>query len=239
MVKCETCNLLVPATAEIILEGEVFPEEKKPDAPFGEYPGRQGGPKLVNVFHLKLITHRNNPIFHGTRTGWPSEGNVFWLKSLECAAYSKLKKITGVVDVHIPPPGVCFKLIISLRKSWRGQVNQIIQYVWGDPELAHVFKNVVVVDEHVDIHNPAHVEWAVATHVQPDRDIIIVPQCPELGLDPSQVYSKRGWTSKWGIDATIPTEAYEAEGTESPKLCDDPDIKARVEAQWEKYGINL
>jgi len=239
LVKCETCDLEVPATSEIILEGEVYPGELKPDGPFGEYPGYMGGEPMVNVFHLKAITHRNNPIFLGEREGYPSESTITVWKGLECVAYSKLKKASGVIDVYVPPHGCGFKLIISLRKSWPGQVNQIIQSVWGDMEFGYFFKNVVVVDEGVDVRNPDDVEWAIATHVQPDRDILIDPRCPETGVDPSQPYSKRGWTAKWGIDATMPTEEYRAEGAEPPPLCDDPDIKAKVEAQWEKYGINI
>jgi len=240
LVKCETCDLEVPATAEIILEGEVYPEEVKPDGPFGEYTGHQGAERMVvNVFHLKAITHRNNPIFQGMREGRPSETFFTTQKGLECVAYSKLKKASGVIDVYVPPHGCGFKLIISLRKSWPGQVNQIIQSVWGDTELGHFFKNVVVVDEGIDVRSPDDVEWAIATHVQPDRDILIDPRCPECGLDPSQLYSKRGLIAKWGIDATMPTEEYRAEGAEPPPLCDDPDIKAKVEAHWEKYGINI
>ncbi|MBI4187499.1 MAG: UbiD family decarboxylase [Chloroflexi bacterium] len=239
LVKCETCHLQVPATAEIILEGEVRPEQLEPDGPFGEYPGYMAAERSANVFHLKVITHRSNPIFHGQREGWPSEGNILWWLGLEGLAYSKLKKIPGVVDVHAPLPACCFKLIVSVRKSWPGYVNEIIQSVWGDVELAYFFKNVVVVDEDVDVRNPAHVEWAIATHVQPDRDIMIAPRCPELGLDPSQPISRRGWTAKWGVDATMPVEEYRAEGAEPPALCNDPHIKARVEAQWQKYGINL
>lgn len=98
---------------------------------------------------------------------------------------------------------------------------------------------MVVVDDNVDVRNRDQVEWAIATHVQPDRDIMIASDCPGVGLDPSQPYSKRGSTARWGIDATMPVEEYRAEGTEPPPLCNDPDIKARVEAQWGKYGIGI
>ncbi|MBI4186855.1 MAG: UbiD family decarboxylase [Chloroflexi bacterium] len=238
VVKCETCDLKVPASAEIVLEGEVYPGELEPDGPFGEYPGYQTGQRLANLFHLRAVTHRDNPIFLGKRCGWSPEGNLLWGKSMECLAYTKLRKIPGVMDVHLVHAACSFKLLVSIRKSWPGHVNQVIHAVWGDDELAHLLKNVVVVDENVDIRNNAQVEWAVAVHVQPDRDILIARNCPEIGLDPSQPYSKQGLTAKWGIDATMPVEAYRAEGTEPPLLCDDPDIKAKVEAQWQKYGLN-
>ena len=153
--------------------------------------------------------------------------------------YSKYRKLPGIVDVHVPMPGLSYKIIISIRKSWPGQVNETIHAVWGDFEFGQRFKIVVVVDEGVDVRNPDQIEWAIANHVQPERDILIAPRCPDLGLDISQPPSKHGWTAKWGIDATLPTEEYRAEGAEPPPLCDDPDIKAKVEAQWEKYGINI
>ncbi|MBI4187113.1 MAG: UbiD family decarboxylase [Chloroflexi bacterium] len=240
LVKCETCDLTVPATSEIVLEGEVYPDELKPDGPFGEYTGHQGAAQMLNVFHLKTITHRDNPIFLGEREGYPSETGLISLKSKEYLIYERLRKLPGVIDVHMPREGCAFKLIIALRKSWPGHVNQIIQSVWGDLDLGLSFRYIVVVDEGVDIRNPAHVEWAVSNYVQPDRDILIAPRSPGGGggLDVSQPYSKRRWSAKWGVDATLPTEEYEAEGTKAPELCDDPDIKAKVEAQWGKYGIN-
>ncbi|MBI4185935.1 MAG: UbiD family decarboxylase [Chloroflexi bacterium] len=238
LVKCETCDLAVPATAEIILEGEVYPDELKLDGPFGEYTGHQGDAQMLHVFHLKTITHRDNPIFLGEREGYPSETGFITVKGKEYLAYSKLKKLPGVVDVHAPRHGCAFKLVISLRKLWPGHVNEIIHAVWGDPNL-HRFKYVVVVDENVDIRNPVHVEWAVSNYVQPDRDILIARRSPGGVLDVSQPYSRRGWSAHWGVDATMPSEEYQAEGTEAPELCDDPDIKAKVEARWQKYGINL
>ena len=239
LVRCETCDLEVPATSEIILEGEVYPEELKPDGPFGEYTGYMGDAQMFNVFHLKAITHRNDVIFHGEREGYPSEDTFTWVKGLEYLAYEKYKKLSGVVDVYLPPESCGFKLILSVRKLWPGYVNEIIHAVWGDMELGSFFKIVVVVDEGIDVRNPAQVEWAIGNHVQPERDMLIAKRCPTTGLDVSQPYSKRLWSSKCGIDATLPTEEYEAEGTEPPRLCDDPEIKARVEAQWEKYGIDM
>lgn len=238
LVKCETCDLEVPATSEIVLEGEVYPDELKPDGPFGEYTGHLGGALIDNVFHLKAITHRNNPIFQGEREGYPSETIFINSRGKEYCLYPKLKKLPGVIDVHVPPEGCGFKLVISLRKLWNGHVNQIIHAVWGDIEALSI-KQVVVVDEGIDVRDPAQVEWAVSNYVQADRDIQIATRCPEPGLVISQPPSKRYWTAKWGVDATLPTEEYKAEGAKPPTLCNDPHIKARVEAQWDKYGIKM
>ena len=130
-------------------------------------------------------------------------------------------------------------LFAAVRKYWKGQVSQLIQSIFGDAEVGCALKFVVVVDDNVDIRDLSHVNWAIANHVQADRDVFITSRGPEWELDAAQPYSKRGWSAKMGIDATLPTEEYEAEGTKPPPLCDDPDIKAKVEDQWKKYGINI
>ncbi|MBI2831919.1 MAG: UbiD family decarboxylase [Chloroflexi bacterium] len=244
LVRCETCDIEVPATAEIILEGEVYPEEFKTDGPFGEYTGFLGGEQEFNVFHLKAITHRNNPIFQGTREGAPRgkgwvESGLLWIKGEEYQLYKELKKINGVIDVCVPLWCSGFHAVVSIRKLRAGQPFQIIQRIFGDEEFGSLIKHVIVVDENIDVRNPKEVEWAVANLVQGDRDILVVPRCPGEGLDTSQPYSKRFWTSKVGIDATVPTYEYQAEGRTPPPTCLDPDIVARVIAQWDKYGINI
>jgi UbiD family decarboxylase len=130
---------------------------------------------------------------------------------------------------------VGFELIISMRVTSRGQVRQVIQKVFGDPDVGGYIKHITVVGEGIDIRNRDDVAWAVATHVQADRDLMIIPRCPQTSLDASQ--TSRNWGTKMGIDATGPTFDYQEEGREFPSLCDDPDITARVQAQWDKYGI--
>ncbi|MBI4186593.1 MAG: UbiD family decarboxylase [Chloroflexi bacterium] len=244
LVKCETCDLEVPATSEIILEGEVYPDELKPDGPFGEYTGFLGAAQNFNVFHLKAITHRNNHIFQGTREGAPKgkgwvESGLIWIKGEEYHLYKELKKVNGVVDVCIPMWCSGYHAIVSLRTMKQGHPFQIMQKVWADDTVGTIIRHIIVVDEGVDVRNPQEVEWAVANLVQGDRDIIVIPRCPDEVLDSSLPYSKRYLGAKVGIDATMPVYDYHAEGTEPPPQCDDPDMVARVETQWQKYGIKL
>ena len=244
LVKCETCDLEVPATSEIVLEGEVYPDELKLDGPFGEYPGYEGAAQMFNVFHLKAVTHRNNPIFQGTREGAPRakgwvESGLLWIKGEEYLLYKKLKEINGVVDACVPIWCSGFHAVVALRTLRQGQPFQIMQKIWADEDFGSLIKHVIVVDEDIDVRNPKEVEWAMANLVQGDRDILICPRCPGEGLDSSQPYSNRYWTAKVGIDATTPVYEYQAEGREAPPPCHDPDIVAKVVAQWEKYGIKL
>jgi UbiD family decarboxylase len=238
LVKCETCDLEVPATAEIVLEGEVYPDEWSTDGPFGEFTGYIGGVQQCNVFHVKAITHRNNPIFQGEREGYPSEGGFISIKGMEYLLYKRLKEVNGVIDVHLPLSGVLFEAIVSLRKLRPGQPFQIMQKIWGDPEVGGFIKHITVVDEGVNIRDRDEVAWAVATHVQGDRDVLIIPRCPETSLDISSLDPTRRRAARFGIDATMPIHEYQAAGRTVPVLCSDLDIKAKVEAQWQKYGIN-
>ncbi|MBI4186121.1 MAG: UbiD family decarboxylase [Chloroflexi bacterium] len=244
LVKCETCDLEVPATSEIVLEGEVYPDELKPCGPFGEYTGLRGDVQNFNVFHLKAITHRNNPIFQGTREGQPRgkgsvEDGFLWIKGEEYIIYKELMGMNdGVVDVHMPLWGSGHQVNVALRVLRPGHPNYIAQRIFGSPVGNHV-KNVFIVDEGVDIRNPGEVFWAMANLLQADRDVLIIPRCPQDGLDSSQPYSKRFITSKMAVDATTPVYEYRAEGREPPPPCHDPDIVAKVEARWDRYGIKL
>ncbi|MBI2832079.1 MAG: UbiD family decarboxylase [Chloroflexi bacterium] len=239
LVKCETCDINVPAHSEIVLEGVVYPDELKPDGPFGEYPGYLGTAQPFNVFHLKAVTHRNNPIFVGEREGYPSEGNFMTGKPMEYLLYAKMKKYPGVVDVHLPYSGALYVMFASIKKMWKGQAGQLISAIFGDPEVGSILKLVVVVDDNINIRDLSQINWAIANHVQADRDLYIIPRGATWELDAAQPYSKRGWSTKLGIDATLPVDEYRAEGTEPPPLCDDPDIRAKVVAQWDKYGIKF
>ncbi|MBI2831920.1 MAG: UbiD family decarboxylase [Chloroflexi bacterium] len=237
LVKCETCNLEVPATAEIILEGEVFPEERRTDGPFGEFTGFIGGLQACNVFHLKAITHRHSPIFQGEREGYPSEGGFISATGMEYLLYQRLKHVNGFLDVHLPLSGCLFEAIVSMRVLRRGQPFQMMQRIWGDPEVGGYIKHIIAVDEGVDIRDRDEVAWAIATHVQADRDVVINPRCPETSLDVSQIDPARRLAAKMGIDATFPVYEYRDSGKEPPVLCSDLDILAKVKAQWGKYGI--
>jgi 4-hydroxy-3-polyprenylbenzoate decarboxylase len=125
--------------------------------------------------------------------------------------------------------------IISIEKKFPGHPQKVISAVWGGP-YAYV-KNVIIVDEDVNPHDLNQVLWALSTRFVPDRDLTLCPEHLTSSLDPSQPPSMRGVTVAMGIDATKPLRAYEREGAKFPESCDDPDIKKKVEALWETYGI--
>lgn len=241
VVKAETSDLLVPASSEIILEGEIpvddfYPEE----GPFGETPGYMGEKKThVNYIKVKKVTHRRNPIFQGSYEGKPpNESALVMVYARTLLLYNHLLRagIRGVKDVCVTYASRGLHTVVSVQKQYPGHVKDVMSLVLGCPEL--ICKHCVVVDEDVDPWDAFQVEWAIATRVQADRDIEIVKNGKSSGFDVSQVPSRRGWSSWLGIDATKPVEEYEREGKGFPSSSEPPEeLLNKVRARWKDYGF--
>lgn len=195
-------RFLVPADADIVIEGEILPQVREVEGPFGEFPGTYGPQRLRPVIDVKAITHRKKAIYQdvfvGHRDNWilggiPKEGSVF----------SAIKGVVpSVKAVHFALSGSCrFNCYISVDKKVEGETKQAALMA-----LAHCdfVKNVIVVDADVDPFNEQEVMWAVATRVQPDADIDIIRNIKANTLDPSLVHDIKG--SKMIIDATMPID---------------------------------
>lgn len=242
VVKAELSDLLVPAHAEIILEGEMptdsfWPEE----GPFGEFTGYMGQQvKESHYIKIKKITHRRAPIFHGTYEGRPpSESTTVRSLARSAAVYEHLRRagLVGIRDVCVTPGGCAgFHAVVSIKKSYPGHVRDVMGHVWGHPTL--FCKHVTVVDEDIDPWSPFQVEWAVATRVQASRDVVILKGGKSISLDPSQPPSRRGESDLLGIDATKPIEEYQREGAEFPASTDPPpELIEKVRGRWKEYGL--
>jgi UbiD family decarboxylase len=242
VVKAELSDLLVPAHAEIVIEGEMPIDKFWPkEGPFGEFTGYMGF-EVENSFYIevKKVTHRRNPIFHGTYEGRPpSESTTVRCLGRSAAVLEHLRRagLIGIKDLCITPGGCAgFHAVVSIKKSYHGHVRDVMCNIWGNPIL--YCKHVTVVDEDIDPWSPFLVEWAVATRVQAGRDIAIVPGGKSVGLDPSQPPSRRGQSDLLGIDATKPIAEYEREGAAFPEGVDPlPEEIARVRARWRDYGF--
>ncbi len=244
VIEAETSDLLVPANAEIIIEGEMpidhfYPEE----APFGEFTGYMGTKRYDSHFIVvKCVTYRRDPYFQGTYEGRPpSESTVARCAGRSAAMIEHLKRagIPGIVDVCVTPGGCAgFHAAVAIEKRYPGHVRDVFGHVWGHPTL--FCKHVTVVDADIDPWNPMQVEWAVSTRVQADRDIEIVRNGKSIVLDPSQVPSMRGWSALMGVDATKPIDEYERDKTEEFPATTDPlpEWIKRVRERWQEYGFN-
>ncbi len=195
MVRCKTVDCMVPAGAEIVLEGEIEPFTREEEGPFGEFTGYATRPGNNPVLHLKAITHRNDPVYQDICGGQHREHLVLATIPMEA---NYLRAVRGAVPeveaVRVPAP---FTLIISMRKKYEGQARTAMLAAFNaDLYLKHA----IVVDHDIRISDLQHVLWAIATRTQAERDIFIVPRVRGSGLDPSA--DQLGVVDKMGIDAT-------------------------------------
>jgi len=242
VIQAETSDLLVPAHAEIIIEGEIPMDDfVEREGPFGEFAGYMGPiQKNSRYIKVKQITHRKNPIFQGTYEGkFYNESKVIrsYIKSVHALDYLKKAGIPGVKDVCVTPAGCSgFHTVVSIKKSYFDHARAVIKLVLNQPDS--FCKQCVVVDDDVDPWDSFEVEWAIATRMQAGRDLIIIKDGRSTSMDPSQVPSQKGRSDLLGIDATAPKDEYEREGATFPSIADPPDeCVERVRRKWPEYGL--
>jgi 2,5-furandicarboxylate decarboxylase 1 len=202
VVKCLSSELRVPAEAEIVLEGRILANVREPEGPFGEFPQYYGPRADRHVMRVDLVTHRTDAIFH-TILGGGREHLMLGAIPREASMLAHLKRnFPNVRDVHLPPGGSCrYHLYVQIHKRHEGEAKNVMLGAFAGH---YDVKHVIVVDEDVNIHDPAEVEWAVATRFQADRDLVIVAESQGSRLDPS---TRDGVGAKMGLDATKPLAA--------------------------------
>lgn len=204
VVKCIGSEIRVPAHAEIVIEARVLPNVRELEGPFGEFPKTYSPAGQHQVIEVDRVTHRRNPIFH---TIVPAELEHLMLGAIprEATILGLLQRsFPNVLDAHLSLGGTCrYHLYVKMRKRRESEGKNVIMAAFG----AHFdLKQVIVVDDDVDVHNPAEVEWAVATRFQADRDLVVVAGAQGSPLDPSTTLTGRddGMSAKMGLDATRP-----------------------------------
>lgn len=200
LTKCETVDLLVPAYAEIVLEGRIVPDKRELEGPFGELMGYYGAQAPHPIIEIDCITHRNNSIY---QTAFPCrEEHVSNGLIREIELYYHLKNQVDVLDVYVTEGGgYRFNAFISINKRNQGDGKTAILAALG---LNKDLKQVVIVDEDVDIFDLQDIEWAITTRAQASMDFTIVEGALGSSLEPS--HDLRGVTDKVGIDATKPLD---------------------------------
>ncbi len=226
LVKCETSDVLVPAHAEMILEGEILPHERTPEGPFGEFTGYSLGERPREVLKVRAITYRRNAIFQDITVGH-LDHLMLSTTPIEANLYRAVRAMVPTVKaVRVPAPFTCY---VSLEQRISGQAKNAILAVLG----ADLYmKRVVIVDHDVDIFNDRQVNWAIATRCQPDRDITIISNTRGSDLDPST--KEDGNTAKWGVDATAKPrlDAFTPRHRVPKEVLDRLDLKDLVPASW-------
>jgi len=229
MVKCQTNDILVPATSEFVFEGIIRPGVRAIEGGFGEYTGHYGEARSNPVFEVQRVTHRRQPIYLGAREQWhPSESAFVVGKSSQAVAYKTIKDLVpGIIDLRCD---VTYEAIVKIDKLFPGHPQQVMDAVWGSTYAR--YKHVIVVDKDVDIWDYDSVHWALSTRVRADRDVYILPRRAGQWLDPAVSLREKGWQTGMGIDATMPDEEYAFWGEKPPRLVDDPEIVARTMQKW-------
>jgi 4-hydroxy-3-polyprenylbenzoate decarboxylase len=237
LVKCETVDLEVPATSEIVLEGYVNLDELRSEGPFGDHTGFYSLDDLYPVFHLTCITHRKDPIYATTIVGKPPQEDAYMGKAVE-RIFLPLMKLTipELVDVNLPIEGVFHNLmLVSIKKSYPGQARKTMNAIWSLGQ-AMFTKCIIVVDEDVDVQNVADVTLKALNNIDPERDIQFM-----LGPIDSLDHASRlpNYGSKMGIDAT---RKWPAEGFARPwpdEIVMDAKTKDLVDSKWHALSKEL
>lgn len=235
MVKCKTIDLEVPARAEIVLEGFVDPTERRREGPFGDHTGYYSLAHDYPVFHLTALTHRQRPIYPSTIVGRPPQEDYWLGKATERLFLPIIRLLLPeVVDINMPAEGIFHNLvIISIKKRYPGQARKIMYALWG-LGLMMLAKNILVVSEHVNVHDLREVAWRATGNIDPKRDLVIV-EGPVDDLDHAALRRKYG--GKLGIDATEkgPLDAVDQEWPEEIVMSEE--VRALVTRRWREYGF--
>ena len=256
LVKAMGSELRVPASAEIVLEGHIYPEdlsqiaplsegapalprtgyEHALEGPFGDHTGYYNEQDWFPVFTVDRITMRRDPIYHSTYTGKPpDEPAILGVALNEVFVPLLQKQFTEITDFYLPPEGCSYRMaVVQMKKSYPGHAKRVMFGVWSFLRQFMYTKFIVVVDEDVNIRDWKEVIWAITTRVDPIRDTTLVDNTPIDYLDFASPVSGLG--SKMGIDATNkwPGETSREWGR---TITMDAEVKARVDALWAQLGF--
>lgn len=250
LVRCETVDLEVPATAEIVLEGEISTDfnDFRLEGPFGEYTGYYTSEaNRKPVFRVKAITFRNDPILQGTLEGVPINED-HWCCSVTHGGYlwnALNERMAGVTGVNVDPSTGWANVFVQIDNTYLGQVHQVAANIWSLGISTMVGKNIYVFDKDIDIYDLRKVMWGLAYRVDPARDIIkypgwISPTDPVVHpAQRSRVAVYRG--HRLLVDSTKPVDNPRSDlwmGEKfAPLAYPDDETMRLVSERWGEYGV--
>lgn len=237
LMPCTSVPLLVPAEAEIVIEGYVSPDETAPEGPFGDHTGYYNAVERFPVMQVTAITMRSDPIYLSTFTGRaPDEPSRIGEALNEMFVPILKRQFPEVRDAWLPPEACSYRIaIVSIAKRYAGQARRIMLGLWSLlPQFTYT-KLLILVDEDIDVRSWDDVMWAVATRSDPSRDLVTINDTPIDYLDFAS--PKAGLGGKLGIDATSKI-ASETNREWGEVLRMDHAVTARVDALWEKLGLH-
>jgi 2,5-furandicarboxylate decarboxylase 1 len=207
-----TVPVEAPCEAEIVLEGQILPGVREPEGPFAEFTGYASERSTQHVIEVSAILHRRDALYQDIVGGMSAEHTTLLAVPHEARLLRVLRQhFPGVRAVSYPQSGTCrLHCYIAMRPSAEGQAKNVAMAALGE-DLA--LKLVVVVDDDVDVYRESEVLWAMATRMQADQDMVVIPNAMGAILDPS---TRAGTTAKVVVDATRPLTGYPRRHTLPP-----------------------
>ena len=237
IVKSQTNELQVPASAEIVLEGVIEPDEIADEGPYGDHTGYYNEVEQFPVFTVKRITHRKDPLYHSTYTGRPPDEPAMLGVALNEVFVPLLQKqFPEISDFYLPPEGCSYRMaVVCMKKQYAGHAKRVMMGIWSFLRQFMYTKFIVVVDDDVDIRSWEDVIWAITTRMDPIRDTVLIDNTPIDYLDFASPVSGLG--SKMGLDATNkwPGETERQWGTPIEM---STEVKQHVDELWKELGID-
>ena len=236
LVKCVSNDLMVPASAEIVLEGVINPGDLAPEGPFGDHTGYYNEVESFPVFNVELITQRDDPLYHTTYTGRPpDEPAILGVALNEVFVPILQKQFTEIVDFYLPPEGCSYRMaVVSMKKQYPGHAKRVMLGVWSFLRQFMYTKFVIVVDDDINVRDWQDVIWAITTRMDPARDCTIIENTPIDYLDFASPVAGLG--SKIGFDATNKL-AGETQREWGEPIAMSEAVKARVDDLWQSLGL--
>ncbi len=236
VVKCLSHDLEVPASAEIILEGFIYPDEMAPEGPFGDHTGYYNEVEQFPVFTIERITQRNQPIYHSTYTGRPpDEPAILGVALNEVFVPILQKQFPEITDFYLPPEGCSYRLaVVSIKKQYPGHAKRVMLGIWSFLRQFMYTKFVIVTDDDLNIRDWKDVIWAITTRMDPARDTVLIEHTPIDYLDFASPVAGLG--SKLGWDATHkwPGETQRVWGK---AITMTPAVKQHIDEIWPSLGL--
>ena len=244
LVKAMGSELRVPASAEIVLEGHIYPDANHPsgyehalEGPYGDHTGYYNEQAAFPVFTIDRITRKREPIYHSTYTGKPpDEPAMLGLAMNELFVPLLQRQYPEITDFYLPPEGCSYRMaVVQIKKSYPGHARRVMFGIWSFLRQFMYTKFIVVVDEDVNIRDWAEVIWAITTRVDPLRDTLLADNTPIDYLDFASPVSGLG--SKMGIDATNKWPGETSREWGRP-MAMDVEVASKMEAVWQTLQAN-
>ncbi|UCH38463.1 MAG: 4-hydroxy-3-polyprenylbenzoate decarboxylase [Gammaproteobacteria bacterium] len=230
-------DLIIPARAEIVLEGHIYANDEADEGPFGDHTGYYNEVERFPVLTVESMSMRKNPVYHSTYTGRPpDEPSVLGLALNEVFIPLLQKQFPEIVDFYLPAEGCSYRVaVVSIKKQYPGHAKRVMMGVWSFLRQFMYTKFVIVVDEDIDARSWEEVIWAISTRTDPARDVTLIENTPIDYLDFASPVSGLG--SKMGLDATNKL-AGETEREWGQPIRMSNEVVEKIDALWSELGLD-